>query len=198
MSLTLAPWVMSTATWRSRFSEQSVASTEGSSMVKVIGCGRRLVIPSGQRDRAHVPSRGSSIAVDPTVDSAYGSEVFVIADRGALLDMTQTEFSGHRIGMIIAHVDDMKPGWRQWRCAVLWKAKSECSERHETWEGGDTGPSCGLQHIHTSSPSPTRGSSVCDRSVAKGTISAPPGSDPKCALYKLDSVGGVSRKLVGC
>ena len=45
--------------------------------------------------------------MDPTVDSAYGSEVFVIADEGAFLDVAQTEFSGHLIGMFIVHGDDM-------------------------------------------------------------------------------------------
>ena len=59
------------------------------------------------RERAHAPSLGSSIAVDLTVDLAYGSKVFVIADKGALLDMAQTEFSGHRIGVIAAHVGDL-------------------------------------------------------------------------------------------
>ena len=43
----------------------------------------------------------------PTVDSADWSEVFVISDRGTFLNMAQTEFSGHLIGMIIAHVGDM-------------------------------------------------------------------------------------------
>ena len=42
--------------------------------------------------------------MDPTVDSADWSEVFVSADEGAFLDMAQTEFSGHIIGML---VDDM-------------------------------------------------------------------------------------------
>ena len=50
--------------------ERSVASTEGSRMVKVMVCGVRVVIPSGQRDRAHVRAPGSRIALGPTVDSA--------------------------------------------------------------------------------------------------------------------------------
>ena len=35
---------------------------------------------------------GSIVPVDPTVDWAYGSEVSVIVDEGAFLDMDQTEF----------------------------------------------------------------------------------------------------------
>ena len=42
------------------FDEQSVAFTEKSRMVKVMVCGMRVVLPSGQRDRAHVPAPGSS------------------------------------------------------------------------------------------------------------------------------------------
>ena len=101
---------------------------------------------------------GSSVAVDPTADSAYGSEVFVIADESAFLNMAQTEFSGHLIGLIIVHVDDMKPGekglsLRQDQTEFVSNSLRVCQ--------------------YAASPSPTRGSSACDQSVAKETISAP-------------------------
>ena len=35
---------------------------------------------------------GSSVLLDPTADLAYGSEVSVLVDEGAFLDMGQTEF----------------------------------------------------------------------------------------------------------
>ena len=95
--------MMSTASRRFSFNEQSVASTEGSRRVKVTVCGMRVVIPSD----SHVQALGSRKAVDPTSDSVDWSEVFVIAEAGASLGMAQSEFSGHLIGMIIAHVDDM-------------------------------------------------------------------------------------------
>ena len=163
------------------FYQQSVASTEGSRMVKVMSCGVRVVIPSAQRDRAHVPAPGSSVAVDPTVDSADWSEVFVIADEGAFLDMAHTEFSGHLIRMILAHVDDMLLAYDHG--GVL---SSDCAGRHETcWEGGREGGVCLCDKTRPSLWRLAASLPVClepelDKReismrsvVAKGTISTP-------------------------
>ena len=157
------------------FNQQSVASTEGSRMVKVMVCGVRVVIPSAQRDRAHVPAPGSSVAVDPTVDSADWSEVFVIADEGAFLDMAHTEFSGHLIRMIIAHVDDMLLA--DDNGGVL---SSDCAGRHETcWEGGREGG----------------GVCLCDKT--RPSLWRLAASLPVCLEPELDK-RGLSMRSVGC
>ena len=117
-----------------------------------------------------MPAPGSRKAVDPTVDSADWSEVFVIADEGVFLDMAHTEFSGHLIRMIIAHVDDML--WADDNGGVL---SSDSAGRHETCWGGEGGSvsATRLDRVcggalrvcqYASSPSSTRGSSVCDPS----------------------------------
>ena len=74
------------------FNERIVASTSGSKMVRVMACGMKVAIPSGQCDRVPVLAPGSSVPVDPTADLAHGSEVSVIVGEGAFLDMAQTEF----------------------------------------------------------------------------------------------------------
>ena len=76
----------------SYFNERIVASTNVSKMVRVTVCGMKGAVPSGQNDRVFVLAPGSSVPVDPTADLAYGSEVSVIVDEGAFLDMDQTEF----------------------------------------------------------------------------------------------------------
>ena len=66
-----------------------------------------VAIPSGQSDRVHVVAPGSSVSVDPPTDLAHGSEVSVVVDKGAFLDMAR-------------------------QCLVPWKASSECVRRGET------------------------------------------------------------------
>ena len=61
-------------------------------MVRVTACGVKVAVPSGQSDRVPLLVPGPSVPVDPTADWAYGSEVSVIVDEGAFLDMNQTEF----------------------------------------------------------------------------------------------------------
>ena len=75
--------------------------------------------------------------------------------------------------------DDMKPG-------VL-------SLRHDHQVCGGSSRVC----QYASSPSPTRGSSVCDPSVAKGTIRAP-GVRSQARYTNCTVLEGVSRKLVWC
>ena len=53
-----------------------------------------MAIPSGQSDRIHVLALGSGVSVDPPTDLTYGSEVSVIVDEGAFLDMV-----GHETGL---------------------------------------------------------------------------------------------------
>ena len=74
------------------FNERIVASTSWSKMVRVTACGVKMAVPSGQSDRVPVLAPGSIVPVDPTADWAYGSEVSVIVDEGAFLDMDQIEF----------------------------------------------------------------------------------------------------------
>ena len=53
-----------------------------------------MPIRSGQSDRVHVLALGSGVSVDPPTDSTYWSEVSVIVDEGAFLDMV-----GHETGL---------------------------------------------------------------------------------------------------
>ena len=76
------------------FNERIVASTDGSMMVRITAGGVEVAIPSGQSDGVHVLAPGSSVSVDPPTDLTYESEVSVIVDEGALLDM-----SGHETGL---------------------------------------------------------------------------------------------------
>ena len=77
--------------------ERIVASTNGSKMVRVTACRMKVAIPSGQTDRVLVLATGSSVPVDPTADSAYGSEVSVIVDEGEFLDVAQTELQEEHV-----------------------------------------------------------------------------------------------------
>ena len=72
--------------------QRIAASTTGSQMVRVTACGMKVAVPSGQSDSVTVLAPGSSVHVDPTANLAYGSEVSVVVDEGAFLDMEQTEF----------------------------------------------------------------------------------------------------------
>ena len=76
------------------FNERIVASTDGSKMVKITAGGVGVAIPSRQKDRVHVLAPRSSVSVDSPTDLTYGSEVSVIVDEGALLDM-----AGHETGL---------------------------------------------------------------------------------------------------
>ena len=90
----LFPNVGSTSDIPSDFNERIVASTNGSKMGRITAGGVEVAIPSGHSDRIHVLARGSSVSVDPPTDLTYGSEVSVIADQGAFLDM-----AGHETGL---------------------------------------------------------------------------------------------------
>ena len=76
------------------FNDRIVVSTDRSKMIRITTGGMEVVIPSGQGDRVHVPAPGSSVSVDLPSDLAYGSDVSVVVDEGAFLDM-----SGHETGL---------------------------------------------------------------------------------------------------
>ena len=63
-------------------------------MIRITAGGVEVAIPSGQSDRVHVLALGSSVSVDPPTDLTYASEVSVIVDEGAFLDM-----AGHETGL---------------------------------------------------------------------------------------------------
>ena len=71
--------------------ERIVASTDGNKMVRITAGGMEVAIPSGQSDGVHVLARGLSVSIDPPTDLAYGSEVSIIVDEGAFLDMAGHE-----------------------------------------------------------------------------------------------------------
>ena len=60
-------------------------------MVRITAGGVEVAIPSGQIDRVHVLAPGSSVSVDPPTDLTYGSEVSVIVDEGAFLEVAGRE-----------------------------------------------------------------------------------------------------------
>ena len=76
------------------FNERVVASTDGSKIIRITASGVEVAIPSGQTDRVNVLPLGSIVSVDPPTDVAYGSEVSVVVDGGAFLDM-----AGHETGL---------------------------------------------------------------------------------------------------
>ena len=63
-------------------------------MIRITAGSVEVAIPYGQSDRVHVLAPRSSVSVDPPTDLAYGSEVSVVVDEGAFLDM-----AGHETGL---------------------------------------------------------------------------------------------------
>ena len=148
-----------------------------------------------------MPAPGSRKAVDPAVNSADWSEVFVIADKGAFQDMAQSEFSGHLIGMIIAHVDDMLLADDKGVLSRRKRIRTVPDDMKSVASVSATRPDrvCGGSSRvcqYASSPSPKRGSSVCDPSVDKGTISAP-GVRPQAHFSNYTVLEGSVRNLSG-
>ena len=74
--------------------ERVGASTDGRKMIRITAGSMGVAIPSGQSDRAHVLAPGSIVSVDPPPELAYRSEVSVVVDEGAFLDM-----AGHETGL---------------------------------------------------------------------------------------------------
>ena len=60
-------------------------------MIRTTAGGLGVAIPSKQSDRVHVLAPGSCVSVDPPTDLAYGSEVSVVLDEGACLDIAGHE-----------------------------------------------------------------------------------------------------------
>ena len=89
------------------FYERSVMRTDGSKMIRTTTDGVEEAIPSGQSNRVHVFTPGSSVSIDPPTILADGSEVSFVVDEGAFLDMAR-------------------------HCFVQWKASSECVKRDES------------------------------------------------------------------
>ena len=75
------------------FDERVVPCTDGSKIIGIPAGGVEVAIPSGQSDRVNVLAPGSIVCVDPPTDLAYESEVSVVVDGGAFLDM-----AGHETG----------------------------------------------------------------------------------------------------
>ena len=63
-------------------------------MIGITAGGVEVAIPSRQSDRVHVLAPESSVSVDPPTDLACESEVSVVVDGGAFLDM-----AGHETGL---------------------------------------------------------------------------------------------------
>ena len=63
-------------------------------MIRVTAGGVEVAIPSGQSGRARVLAPGSVGSVDSPTDMTCGSDVAVVVDEGALLDM-----AGHDTGL---------------------------------------------------------------------------------------------------
>ena len=74
--------------------ERAGASADGSKMIRITVGSVVVAIPTGQRDRVHVLAPGSIVSVHPPTDLAYASEVSVVVDEGAFLDM-----AGHESGL---------------------------------------------------------------------------------------------------
>ena len=89
------------------FTERSMAWTDGSKMIRTTTDGEEDHIPSGKSNRVHGFALGSSVSIDPPTILADGSEVSVVVDEGAFLDMARHSF-------------------------VPWIASSECVKRDKT------------------------------------------------------------------
>ena len=90
----LVPRLIFPATLRSTLNGRVVPSTDGSKVIRITAGGVVVAIPSGQSHRVYVLAPGSIVSVDPPTDLAYWSEVSVVVDEGACLDM-----AGHETGL---------------------------------------------------------------------------------------------------
>ena len=71
------------------FAEGVVASTDWSKMIRRIANSIRVAIPLGQSGGAHVLAPGSIRSGGPPTNLAYGSEVAVVVDEGALRELAR-------------------------------------------------------------------------------------------------------------
>ena len=120
--------------------------TDGSKMIRTTTDGVKKAILSGQSNRVHVFTPGSSVSIDPPTTLAVGSKVSVFVDEDAFLVMAR-------------------------HCCVPWEASSECVKRDETrsvWHCNKNRRVCERSWQtckYVSSLSPTRGGSVHDNRI---------------------------------